>query len=763
MSRAGRTEQDLKMARGEGKAVKVRQLQSYDCGAACLGSVAGWYGVYWPLIKIRYLCGCTEEGISVKGIMDGAVKMGFYAKAYKSPEKETAVFREARIPIIVHIRTELNMLHFVTVYGLSGGKVKIMDPASGEFRKVPVEVFKEQWTGILILITPGNNFRKEGGRRKGLTDFYKILLFHKKEMLLLLLGSVAVMVCGIFYSILLQQIIDNVILEGNKPLLRAVAFIITVVTLLMLTLDYSRNMLVLRCGIRIDCRLAVAYLRKLFALPLRFFTQYRAGDLNSRIADSFKIREVLCEGIVSVAVNSLAILCCIALMFVYDRGMALLVLLYIPLYVLLFYISKRINKKYNRKLAAKGAEFESEIIGDINVVETIKYYNTEELALEKIERSYAEIAEVFHNGGRAVTGFDAAAQTLSRTLLSSVLVLGGFYSIEGHITAGELVSFYTLCTFFTSPLNSLINLNNLMAEADVSIERLTEILDAEDETLREAPEYGILPEKPLDISFRDVVFSYPGRESIFNGINLTFKSGEMVVITGRSGSGKSTLLSLVMGEHPLEGGEITIGNIAVKNLNIRELRRHITMVPQKSRLINGTFLENITSQREGCRMERVQQICERLNLGELINSMPFGLHTAVNETETKLSGGEIQRIAIARALYRDSGVYLFDEPVTAVDEENRKMIVDQINLLKKEGKSVVVVTHDLEAFYRYNAAIDKIIMIDKTSAHSKVEVCTPSLQTKFKTSDYGKDLSLQGEASGTQPDRTGDERRNLVG
>ena len=196
MSRGGRTEQDLKMARGEGKAVKVRQLQSYDCGAACLGSVAGWYGVYWPLIKIRYLCGCTEEGISVKGIMDGAVKMGFYAKAYKSPEKETAVFREARIPIIVHIRTELNMLHFVTVYGLSGGKVKIMDPASGEFRKVPVEVFKEQWTGILILITPGNNFRKEGGRRKGLTDFYKILLFHKKEMLLLLLGSLIVISAG---------------------------------------------------------------------------------------------------------------------------------------------------------------------------------------------------------------------------------------------------------------------------------------------------------------------------------------------------------------------------------------------------------------------------------------------------------------------------------------------------------------------------------------------------------------------------------------
>lgn len=751
------------MARGEGKAIKVRQLQSYDCGAACLCSVAGWYGVYSPLIKIRYLCGCTEEGISVKGIMDGAMKMGFYAKAYKSPDKETAVFREAKIPIIVHLRTEMNMLHFVTVYGMGGGKVKVMDPAAGEFRKVPVEEFKEQWTGILILITPGNNFRNEGGRRKGLMDFCKILFFHKREMLLLLLGSVAVMACGIFYSILLQQIIDRVILDGNKPLLHAVAFIMTVVTLLILMLDYSKNMLSLRCGIRMDCRLVVAYLRKLFALPLRFFAQYRAGDLNSRIADSFKIREVLCEGLVSVAVNSLAVLCCIALMFVYDSRMALLVLLYIPLYILLFYISKRINKKYSRKLAAKGAEFESEIIGGINAIETIKYYNTEELALEKIERDYAEIAELFHNGGRAVTGFDAAAQTLSRTLLSSVLVIGGFYSIEGQMTAGELVSFYTLCSFFTSPLNSLINMNNLMAEADVSIERLTEILDAEDETQKETHACGMTPGKPLDICFRDVVFSYPGRENIFNGINLTFKSGEMVVITGESGSGKSTLLSLVMGEHPLDSGEITLGKTAIRNISIKELRQLVTMAPQRSRLINGTILENITSQRRGCQMERVEQICERLQLGKLINAMPFGLHTAINETETKLSGGEIQRIAMARALYRDSGIYLFDEPVTAVDEENKKLIVGQIDRLKKEGKSVIVVTHDLEAFYRYGAAIDKIIMIDKASAHSKVKVCTPSLQTKFKTNDYGKDLSLQGKASGTQPDRDGDERRNLVG
>lgn len=720
----------MKMARGGEKDVKIRQLQTYDCGAACLASVAGWYGVYLPLMKIRYLCGCTEEGISVKGILDGANKMGFYAKAYKSPGKDISFYKEMNVPAIAHIKTEQEMLHFVVIYGLKGERVKIMDPATGEFRKMAVEEFVKQWTGIIILVTPGNNFKKGGSRKRGRAEFYKVLLFHKKEMALLLMGSLAIMVTGIFYSILLQQIIDNAILPGNRRVLWTAAIILAVATALVLCLNYAKEMLSLRTGIRIDCRLVLAYLRKLFAMPLRFFWQYKAGDLNSRVADSFKIREILCEGLVSAAANSFALLCSMAIMFCYNSRLALLVLLYIPLYILLFYISKRINKKYNRKLAVKGAEMESNVISGIDSVETLKYYNSEEIALERIERSYSDLTELFYNGGRAVIGFDTAAESLSRTLLASILIAGGFYSLEGEITAGELISFYTLCSFFTAPLNALINMNNLMAEADVSMERIFEILDADDESPYTGKRPDMVPVSPQEIDIKGLSFSYPGREMIFKDLNLTIKRGELTLVAGESGCGKSTLLSLITGEYPFSEGEITIGGISVRHIDIRSLREYITVVPQRAVILNCTLLQNIAPERGGCDTEKVRSICKRLNLDGMVKDLPFGLNTDLNEKGIKLSGGEIRRIAVARAIYRDTPVYLFDEPTASVDRENKRLVIREIDSLRRRNKSVVVVTHDIEAFYRYGTGIDKIIRIfrDKTSAHSAVEVCTPESQ-----------------------------------
>ena len=372
----------------------------------------------------------------------------------------------------------------------------------------------------------------------------------------------------------------------------------------------------------------------------------------------------------------------------------------------------------------------SNVISGIDSVETLKYYNSEEMALERIERSYSDLTELFYNGGRVVIGFDTAAESLSRTLLASILIAGGFYSLEGEITAGELISFYTLCSFFTAPLNALINMNNLMAEADVSMERIFEILDADDESPYTGKRPDMVPVSPQEIDIKGLSFSYPGREMIFKNLNLTIKRGELTLVAGESGCGKSTLLSLITGEYPFSEGEITIGGISVRHIDIRSLREYITVVPQRAVILNCTLLQNIAPERGGCDTEKVRSICKRLNLDGMVKDLPFGLNTDLNEKGIKLSGGEIRRIAVARAIYRDTPVYLFDEPTASVDRENKRLVIREIDSLRRRNKSVVVVTHDIEAFYRYGAGIDKIIRIfrDKTSAHSAVEVCTPESQ-----------------------------------
>ncbi len=692
------------------KGIKIKQQDQHDCGAACLCSIGTWLGVKMPQAKIRALCGCTAEGITIKGIIEGAGKMGLSAKAYKSPDKKIDSISGIKTPFIAHIKTDDGYLHFIVIYRVEKEHILIMDPAYGAFSVIPHPKFREQWSGYIIIIVPGDGFIKKDETSSLFIRLISILHFHKKEIILALAGSAVLVIIGVSNSIFLQKIIDDAIPGGNIPMLAAISVLIFILTSFSLYIGYARTMFLIRNSIKIDTRLIFCYLEKLFKLPVEFFHRYSGGDINSRIGDAFKITAFISEGLVSAMISIITLTASFIIMFLYNGRLASLILLFIPLYAGLYYISAHINKKYNHKLAVCGARFQSDILDSLNGIMTIKHFGAEALSAGKIEKSYTDLAYNLSRAGKAVNISGIIGEGITKTLTATILLGGSFYVLNKGMSVGELVSFYTLSSMFTSPLNNLINMNNMVAEAVVSSERLFEIMDMEQEAgyEEEFNKYPpAIPDTVPDITISDLSFSYPGRNPVFSNLNITVPAGKITILKGESGCGKSTLGALLLRDFDPVQGKIFLGGTDIKTINIKQWREYITIVPQKSHLFDCPLLENITSGDAYPDMTEIMKICSDLGMMPLIKKLPSGLMTNIGKEGIYLSGGEIQKISVARALYKNPGIIIFDEATSSLDEASETFILNKMSALKDEGKTIIMITHKTA----HTEYADKIINI----------------------------------------------------
>ncbi len=459
------------------KGVKVRQFDSYDCGAACLCSVASWYGADFPLSEVRRVCGCTQEGITIKGIIDGAASLGFTAKGYKTDDISAGTLSYIEPPVIAHTKEENGYLHYVVIFKISGRHLTIMDPAFGDLCKIPIDEFIKKWTGYIITLIPAARISSGKKKEKKALQLLRLAAFHKKEILLALYGSIVLTLIGICNSIFLRRIVDDIIPSGNLPALAMISALMIVLIPIQLIIGYSQNLYLLRNGIKIDTELIMGFLGKLFRLPASFFREYGSGDLESRISDTCKIRTFISEGIVSLFVSISTIIAVLSIMFSLYWKAALWVLAVIPLYTFVYFAADRINRRYSRELARSAAEFENDVIDSLDGAQTIKHFGAERIAGARYGRSYSILMEKSYKAGRYSAVCGTACSGVSQVLLAGTIIAGGFYVCGGRMTTGELVAFYTLCTMLTAPILNLINMNSVVNEAFTASERLFEIMD----------------------------------------------------------------------------------------------------------------------------------------------------------------------------------------------------------------------------------------------------------------------------------------------
>ena len=684
--------------------INIKQHDITDCGAACLASISAHYKLEAPIARIRQYASTDKKGTNVLGLIEAAQKLGFEAKGVRGDFE--SLYKIPK-PTIAHVLVKNQLQHYVVIYKIDKKHVKIMDPGTGKIVKKTNEEFKQEWTGVLVLLLPDENFTKGNEKVSILKRFWFLLKPHKFVLIQALFGAIIFTLLGLSTSIYIQKITDHVLVGGNTKLLNLLSIIMLALLFIQVFIGIFKDVFIIKTGQQIDARLILGYYKHLLKLPQQFFDNMRVGEIISRINDAVKIRVFINNTSLTLTVNVFIVIFSFILMFSYYWKLAMIMLGIIPVYLIIYWVTNILNKKTERKIMECSAKLESHLVESLNSVSTIKRFGLENYANIKTETQFIELLHVGYTSALNSIFSGTSSQSISRLFTIILLWSGTYFVIDKEITPGELLSFYAIIGYFTGPIASLITANKTMQNALIAADRLFEIMDLERE--ENENKFKLTPEKIDDITFKDITFRYGTRVEVFNNFNLTIKKGNITAIVGESGSGKSTLMSLLQNMYLLQSGSIFIGDIDLQYIENNSLRKLVSVVPQKIDLFAGNVIDNIAIGEFQPDLENILNICKEIGILKFIETLPNGFNTYLGENGTTLSGGQKQRIAIARALYKNPEILVLDEATSSLDSTSENYIQRTIQNLRKKQKTIVIIAHRLSTV----VYADCIVVLEK--------------------------------------------------
>ncbi|WP_346236608.1 peptidase domain-containing ABC transporter [Niabella insulamsoli] len=671
--------------------LKVKQRDITDCGAACLASIAAFHKLKIPVSRIRQYAGTDQRGTNILGLIEAAEKLGLQAKGAKGPFE--SLFK-IPLPAIAHIVLKNGLHHYVVIYKAAKKYILLMDPADGRIHKKTHEAFKEIWSGVIVLVLPGADFVKGNEKTSSFSRFWQLIQPHKSVMLQALVGAVVYTVLGLSTSIYIQKIIDFVLVEGNTRLLNLLSLSMIVILIFQLMIGYYKSLFALQTGQSIDSRLILGYYKHLLKLPQRFFDTMRVGEIISRVNDAVKIRLFINDIALTMVVNILILGFSVAVMFLYYWKLAMIMLAIVPVYIMLYVLSNKINKKWQRTLMEDSAELETQLVESLTAAGTIKRFGLESYANDKTENRFYKLLQTIYKTGVYGLYTGNASEFFTRLFTIILLWAGSYFVIARELSPGELLSFYALIGYFTGPAAALIGANRSIQDALIASDRLFEIIDLEAETENQN-EIILTADLIGDIRFQNVSFRYGTRTQVFTHLNLCIKKGSSTAIVGESGSGKSTLMALLQNLYPVNEGSIMIGDYDLKYINNRSIRNIISVVPQQVDLFAGSIIENIAIGDMNPDMQKILMLSQLTGISDFIEGLPNTYHTIVSEHGVNFSGGQRQRLAIARALYRNPEILILDEATSNLDPASEQKVQRALEWFKQQGKTIIIIAHRL--------------------------------------------------------------------
>ena len=692
------------MTKKRTKKIAIKQHDITDCGAACLASISAHHNLEIPIARIRQYAGTDKKGTNILGLIEAAQKLSFEAKGVRG--EFDSLFKIPK-PAIAHVVVKKKLQHYVVIYEVTKTYIEIMDPGTGKLHKKTHKEFKDEWTGVLVLLLPDESF-KTGNKKVSVSKrFWFLLKPHKYILIQAFIGALIFTLLGFSTAIYIEKITDFVLVGGNTELLTLLSIIMVVLLILEVSIGVFIDVFLIKTGQQIDARLILGYHKHLLKLPQQFFDTMRVGEIISRINDAVKIRTFINGVALDLAVNVLIVIFSFGLMFTYYWKLALIMLAIIPFYIIIYAIVNKLNKKTERKVMEKAAELESQLVESLNSVGTIKRFGLESFANIKTETLFISLLNTGYKSALNSVFSGTSSSTLSQAFTIILLWFGSYFVIDREITPGELMSFYAIIGYFTGPIAGLVGANKQIQNALIAADRLFEIMDLEREESEN--KLKLIADKIGDITFKKVSFRYGTRVEVFKDFNLNIKKGNITAIVGESGSGKSTLISLLQNMYPLQSGTITIGDFNLQYIENNSLRQLVSVVPQKIDLFAGNVMENIAVGEFQPNMELILSICKNIGIQDFIESLPNGFNTYLGENGASLSGGQKQRIAIARALYIQPEILVLDEATSSLDSNSENYIQRTIQNLRTQQKTIIVIAHRLSTVV--NA--DEIVVLSK--------------------------------------------------
>ena len=680
----------------------IPQIDARDCGVAALASIAKFYGSDYSLAHLRELAKTNKEGTTALGIVKAAKEMSFETRAIQA-DMSLFEMEDIPYPFIVHVNKEGKLQHYYVVYKNIKDHLIIGDPdPTVKVTKMTKDRFASEWTGVAIFLAPAPSYKPHKDKKNGLMSFLPLIFRQRSLIFYIVLASLLVTLINIGGSYYLQGILDEYIPNQMKSTLGIISIGLIITYILQQIMSFSRDYLLTVLSQRLSIDVILSYIRHIFELPMSFFATRRTGEVISRFTDANSIIDALASTILSLFLDVSILIIVGSVLLVQNTNLFLLSLISVPIYIIIIFAFMKPFEKMNNDVMQSNSMVSSAIIEDINGIETIKSLTSEETRYQKIDSEFVDYLDKSFKLSKYSILQSSLKQGAQLILNIVILWFGAQIVMTGKISIGQLITFNTLLSYFTNPLENIINLQTKLQSAKVANNRLNEVylVESEFKNTQTLTDSQFLAG---DICFEDISYKYGFGRDTLNNINLTIKQGDKVSIVGISGSGKTTLAKMIVNFFEPYKGRITINNNDLKMIDKKVLRQHINYLPQQAYIFSGSILENLTlGANQMISQEDIIKACEIAEIRQDIEQMPMGYQTELSDG-AGLSGGQKQRIALARALLTKAPVLILDEATSGLDVLTEKKVIE--NLMDMSDKTIIFVAHRLSISERTNQVI----------------------------------------------------------
>lgn len=691
------------------------QLDAMDCGPTCLRMISKYYGRRYNLQFLRERSHITREGVSMLGISEAAEAIGFRTMGVRITLDQLS--NEVQLPCILH----WNQRHFVVCYKIKKGKFYIADPATSRvvFNE---EEFGRCWfsssvegkdTGTALLLEPGPEFfdRDEDvkDKKRELSFFFRYLTPYKRELFQLILGMLTGSILQLIMPFLTQSLVDTGIRDGNLSFITLILIAQVVIFVAQLSVGFIRSWILLHMNTRINIALISDFLAKLMRLPLHFFDTKMVGDIMQRIGDHNRIESFMTGSSISALFSFVNFIVFGFVLAYYDLTILGLFLFGNGLYVAWVLAFMRYRRELDIKRFAQAAGEQSNLFQLVTGMQEIKLNNCETEKRWEWERIQVKLFKISIKGLALGQYQQLGSVFFNQTTNILISFTAARAVVSGEMTLGMMMSLTYIVGQLTAPIEQFIGFARSFQDAKISLERLGEIHQREDEEQTLALKVNALPDNRA-LQIEDVSFSYDGadRDYVLEHINLTIPQHKVTAIVGASGSGKTTLIKLLLGFYEPNKGNIKIGDLSLKNMNPHVWRARTGCVMQDGFIFSDSIAKNIAIGAEVIDKERLLHAVTVANIRDFIDSLPLGYNTKIGMEGNGVSQGQRQRILIARAVYKNPEFIFLDEATNALDANNEREIMEHLHQFYK-GRTVVVVAHRLSTV----RDADNIVVLDK--------------------------------------------------
>ncbi len=660
------------------------QSEVAECGLACLAMLSSYYGRYSDLRSLRERLCLPARGASVKQLLRAGERLDLQGRPLKLGLEDIG---RLTLPAVLHWDTD----HFVVLRRVNRRSIVIHDPAVG-IRKYSLAELDCHFTGIAIEFSPAVTFTKEAAAKEySVRQLFSVTPSFRSAFYQVFVLSLLLQLLSLIFPLYLQLVIDQGLSKGDRDIILLVALLFSLVILAKASVSYFRGVVLLQFSSQLGFQLVSNTFAHLLRLPLPYFERREMGDIVSRFSSIDNIKQLVTQEMITVIVDGVFSILTFFLLFLYSPLLAFVALFFVLVLTSIRILTIPIERTCRQEVLQTGAKQQTRFMENVRCIAVTKNYGIEADRLSEWQNYYA----YFVNAGYRLGHLQLRVGSLHNLLFGldhvATIYLGSAAIFGGQLTIGQLMSFVFLKQHFAGSIAAMLPKIAEIRLLRLELDRVSDITFAEAE-----PDYQV--SSLLDRKLRGAIatnklgFSYmPEQSKLFQGLCLAIEPGEFLAVSGNSGCGKSTLLKLLLGLCSPTQGKIAIDGLSISEIGVQNYRSQVAAVLHGDSLLAGSLAYNVNLGRGSFDLERLESACRETLILDDIRSLPMGFNTQVGEMGVALSAGQIQRILLARALYRSPRLVILDEALSHLDTEAARQIISNI---RRQQITLVLVSHN---------------------------------------------------------------------